>query len=361
MPVDEILLKSNIRDYPVIFSETCDFFDDIKAKGNCAFVVDEKVWEYHADGCLAALSTDEVIVLAISEERKRLESVVGLYDRMIERTAKRNMTLVSIGGGIAQDITGFLASTLYRGINWIFIPTTLLAQADSCIGSKTSLNYRQYKNLLGTFYPPTSVYIHVPFLATQEDLDYLSGLGEVVKLHIMGGKDKVKELINEFPKLLERDSATLLEAVHRSLLIKQDYIESDEFDTGRRNLLNFGHCFGHAIESATAFTVPHGQAVAIGILLANEVAIARDLLTEGEAAFMAEELLKPSLTVNLAKVDFEPARIIGAMKQDKKRTGAGLALVMVANGYRMIKVNDLSEKEATGALAVLTRRVRTLN
>jgi 3-dehydroquinate synthase len=353
VPVEEMLIKSNIRDYPVVFTADCIFLSEIKAKGNCAFIVDERVWEYHAGGCLSALRAEEVMILPISEERKRLESVIDLYDGMMERTAKRNMTLVSIGGGIAQDITGFLASTLYRGINWVFVPTTLLAQADSCIGSKTSLNYKNYKNLLGTFYPPTAVYIHAPFLATQKEIDYYSGMGEVVKLHIMGGQLMIEKIVAAFPKLYNRDPAALIDTVQSSLYIKQGYIESDEFDSGRRNLLNFGHCFGHAIESATDFAVPHGQAVVIGILLANEVAVARGLLSEEHSRYLATELLLPTLRLDLASVDLKFSDVIDAMKQDKKRTGEGLALVMVIDGYKMVKVSDLSDDEAVAAMSSL--------
>ena len=147
-------------------------------------------------------------MLPVREERKTLETVQELYGHFLGRSAKRNMTLISIGGGILQDISGFAASTLYRGINWVFVPTTLLAQADSCIGSKTSLNYQGYKNLLGTFYPPNEVYIYMPFLATQAELDFYSGLGEVVKLHLMGGAERTRELIALLLIFDRRDPAT---------------------------------------------------------------------------------------------------------------------------------------------------------
>lgn len=354
MPLDSIEMHSNVRDYRVNFVDDTDFLSDYLALPDCAFILDENVWACHGDGCLSALKEEDIILLPISEERKRLESVLELYDRIMERDAKRNMTVVSVGGGITQDITGFMVSTLYRGVNWVFVPTTLLAQADSCIGSKTSLNYRHFKNLVGTFYPPTAIYIHTPFLKTQAESDFLSGLGEAVKLHLMGGEEKSAQLLGGFTAIMNRDPDAIMKAIKDSLLIKQSFIAGDEFDTGRRNLLNFGHCFGHALESATDFAVPHGLAVVIGMILSGIVAVRRGLLSPDLNNFLTRELLMPVARNALESLRFDPAPVIEAMKHDKKRTGADLTLVMLADGYQMMKVTDLTEKEALDALNELS-------
>lgn len=345
-----IRIESNIHDYEVHFAETTDFLRRFERFPQRCCVVDSNVWRLYADGCLCGLDRSDIIVLPVNEERKCLETVQELYDHLIERSAKRNMTMISIGGGIVQDITGFAASTIYRGINWIFVPTTLLAQADSCIGSKTSLNYRGFKNLIGTFYPPSEVFIYTPFLVTQEDVDFFSGLGEVVKLHIMGGADKTQEIIKLLPRIVRKEPIALLTSVQNSLLIKQSYITGDEFDTGRRNMLNFGHCFGHALESTSEFEIPHGQAVVLGMLLANTVARHRRILSEELETLIAEKLLLPSLMVRPKKKHLDQNAVIEAMKKDKKRTGEGLVLIMVKEGYEMIKVNDLCISEVSYAL-----------
>jgi 3-dehydroquinate synthase len=343
-------VSSNIRDYEVHFPETPDFLKSLERLTPRCYAVDHNVWRLHQDGRLKEISRDEVIVLPISEEGKSLESVQSLYDRLTALAAKRNMTLISIGGGILQDITGFVASTLYRGINWVFIPTTLLAQADSCIGSKTSLNYRGFKNLIGTFYPPSAVYIHTPFLASQEEADFFSGVGEVVKLHILGGPEKAREIVELLPRVLRRDAEALWACVSNSLGIKQGYISEDEFDTGRRNLLNFGHCFGHALEANSNFAIPHGQAIVIGMLLANRVSVRRRILSSKVEKSLAEKLLVPSLTVRPGASDLDPQGILEGMKKDKKRTGEGLALILMAEGYEMSRVNDLTESEVRAVL-----------
>jgi 3-dehydroquinate synthase len=195
------------------------------------------------------------------------------------------------------------------------------------------------------------VFIYTPFLATQEDVDFFCGLGEVVKLHLMGGADKTQQIIKLLPRIMQKEPTALQTAVQNSLLIKQSYIADDEFDTGKRNLLNFGHCFGHAIESTSNFDIPHGQAVVIGMLLANIVARRRGILPEELQTFIVEELLLPSLIVRPSKKHLDPNAVVEAMKKDKKRIGEGLALIMMKDGYEMFKVNDLTPSEAANALA----------
>jgi 3-dehydroquinate synthase len=346
-----IKLKSSIRDYYVHFEETAEFVGGFCSIPEHCYVVDQNVWRLYSDTLLKTIDPENILLLQAEEERKSLETVLEVYNYLIKRSAKRNMTLISIGGGIIQDITGFACNTLYRGINWIFVPTTLLAQADSCIGSKTSLNYLHNKNLIGSFYPPSHVHIYTPFLATLENDYFFSGMGEVVKLAIVGGESTMQEMVDLLPAALERAPETLAACVNRSLAIKQGYIAGDEFDTGRRNMLNFGHCFGHALESTSNFQIPHGQAVVIGIMLANIVARERGLLSDNVCAFMLEKLLLPSLAVRPKSRDLDPGAVIAGMQKDKKRVGEGLALIMAKDRCEMVKVTDLKPSEVSRAIA----------
>ncbi|OIP96508.1 hypothetical protein AUK40_04885 [Candidatus Wirthbacteria bacterium CG2_30_54_11] len=353
MPVvRELTITSNLRNYQVKLCDDDSFIADFASQANTVFIVDENVWRLHQNTTLRLLK--DPIILPISEEGKSLESVQLLYDQVISLSAKKNMTLVSIGGGITQDITGFVASTLYRGVNWIFVPTTLLAQADSCIGAKTSLNYKKYKNLLGTFFPPHQVYIYPGFLDTLDEPVYLSGLGEIVKLYVIGGEQDTLRLLGALPALLNRQDEVLLNFVMRSLTIKKDYIEADEFDTGKRNMLNFGHCFGHAVEYATGYALAHGQAVVVGMILAGFVARERGLLQTETEQMLRAQLLIPVLGPEFPKLELDHASIIEAMKQDKKRVGADLPLIMVTDGYAMVKVTDLKVSEVHQALDFFT-------
>ena len=353
MPV--ISIHSNVRDYTVTFQPDGGFIRAFSRFPQRLFVIDENVWRRHRHGFLGEIPETERLLFTAHEERKNLDSVMELYDHLMERSAKKNMTLISIGGGIVQDVTGFVASTLYRGLNWIFVPTTLLAQADSCIGSKTSLNYKRFKNIVGTFYPPAEVHIHTPFLGSLESDDFLSGLGEVVKLQIMGGEKTTRELIDRLPAVLKREPEPLMQVIRSSLAVKLSYMEGDEFDTGRRNLLNYGHCFGHALETVSGFAIPHGQAVVLGMILANSVSVRRGMLNSATAEWLLRELLLKSLSVPLREEYFQGRELLQAMRQDKKRVGAGLVMVLLRDDFSLEKMDDFGEEELSAGIDELRR------
>jgi len=348
-------INSNIRNYSISFHDDLSFIIKYFSLSNTLIVIDKIVYDIYFGKDYPIEKYENIILLEIDEHMKKLESVQLLYDAAVNFSAKKNLTIVSIGGGILQDITGFFASTIYRGINWIYVPTTLLAQSDSCMGSKTSLNYKNYKNLLGTFYPPTEIHIATTFSNTLKELDFYSGLGEVIKLHIMGGKVLEQGLKDCLNQILMRDHLYLNEAVKNSLEIKLSYISNDEFDTGRRNLLNYGHCFGHALESTSNFEIPHGQAVLIGILVANIVAKNRDILSGKRFDEILNSLLINSIVVKLSKKTITADLVVDAMKKDKKRTGEFLSLIMLTDSDELIRVNDLKNKEVTTALGQIAK------
>jgi 3-dehydroquinate synthase len=350
-----ITIRSGIRDYDVNFEKTTGFLSELDRTPQRLYAIDENVWRLYRGTLFREVDPCDVFLLVADEDRKTMDTVFELYDHLITRPSKRNTTLISVGGGIVQDVTGFACSTLYRGINWIYIPTTLLAQADSCIGSKTSLNYHDRKNLIGSFYPPSHIHVYTPFLETLEDDYFFSGLGEVVKLAIIGGEKSMTEMVGLLPDASRRSPDSLFKCVERSLLIKHRYISEDEFDTGKRNMLNFGHCFGHALESATHFSMPHGQAVVVGIILANIVAKQRGILSDRLFNFMADSLLMPCLTTKPKRSDLNVGHIVSAMEMDKKRTGNDLALIMVDDRYEMSKVTDLKPDEVRDAIEQYVR------
>jgi 3-dehydroquinate synthase len=343
-------VPSRVRDYRVHICLDAGFVSELEQLPHRWYVVDENVWRLYRTSVLAPLDPSRTIIQPINERLKTLESVGLLYDRLADYPAKRNLNLVSIGGGILHDIAGFAASTLYRGINYVCVPTSLLAQADSCIGGKTSLNYGRYKNIVGTFYPPTEVFLHVPFLASLEQPDFYSGLGEVVRLHIMGGPGSVRRLLDMLPAIRCRDIEALTAAVTNSLRVKIAYISEDEFDRDRRMLLNYGHDFGHGLETTSNFLIPHGQAVLLGAVLANIAARNRGLLSRSFEMELRRTLLDPNIVVWPERGHLEPDAVIDAMKRDKKRTGDKLALVVIRDGYEMQRLDNFTPDEARAAL-----------
>ena len=346
-----IKIESRLGDYEVNINSSNVFLKSLVGLGHKLFLVDENVWHYYAGGILSELPrSSETMIFPSLESRKTLEGVQEVYEYLINQSAKRNMTLITIGGGILQDITGFAACTLYRGIRWVFIPTTLLAQSDSCIGSKTSLNYKGYKNLIGTFYPPSIVWINPLFINTLTTQDFYSGLGEIIKLHIIGGESKIQQMLENYDLICARDEVALQNAIQSSLEIKRGYIVNDEFDNGQRNMLNYGHCVGHALESVSEFRIPHGQAVIVGMMIANYIASERGVLSNEKRCFIEKKLLVPSLKTEFNASDFRAEEIIKAMGKDKKRTSSGLVMIMLKDSNEMIKVKNLEPIEVEKAL-----------
>jgi 3-dehydroquinate synthase len=356
--VDQLTIRSRMGDYTVDFRDDAGWVTELSNIDNAFFIVDERVWQAHGDGHLAPLASRPLHLMSATEDAKTLDGVAALCDSMIASSAKRDSVVVSIGGGVVQDATGFLASVLFRGVRWVYVPSTLLGQGDSCIGAKTSINFRNYKNLLGTMYPPQQVIVHPPLATSLDDHQFASGLGEIVKMHIVSGPDDASGLEPRIPALLRREPDAVSEAVRSSLRIKQRYIEEDEFDRGPRRLLNFGHCFGHAIESATEFSVPHGQAVILGMILAGLVSSSRGELERSALDALSARMFIPILTSASETDGLAVDTVVEAMRHDKKRSGPGLAVVMPAADWSLRLALDVTEAEAYGALAELPEALR---
>lgn len=226
-------------------------------------VIDEKV-----NNLWPSLGLSSPLVIEAIEQNKVLEKVAYLIEGLRGKGMTRKSTLLSIGGGIIQDISTFTASSYMRGVEWVYAPTTLLGMVDSCIGGKSSINVGDYKNIAGNFYPPEKIVIDVNFCKTLTDQQLIEGLCESVKICYAHSEEKFNEYLCFFNhddnlRDLNYESIVLL-----SLKAKKEFIEEDEFDDGIRLLLNFGHTFGHAIEGASHFTISHGVAVGLGIFSA---------------------------------------------------------------------------------------------
>jgi len=346
----KLIIKSNIRDYDVIFEDSFLFINKLLDNNNPIFVIDKIVYNLYREE-FANIPDEKIFLFDAIEENKTFDYVKEVYDFLLSKSIKRNSTFISIGGGITQDITGFVASTLYRGLPWIFVPTTFLSMTDSCIGSKTSINYEKYKNLMGTFYPPNKIYINKSFLLTLSKLDFFSGIGEVIKFQLMDEiypKD-FQNILSKINKTIE-DEEYRSNIIHENMNIKKSYMDNDEFDLGRRNLLNYGHCFGHALETSSLYYVPHGIAVNIGMIFANYLSIHRELISEQDAQFVNENILVPHIYLALRIDDFDRAVLLEAMKNDKKRTGTYLSVIIPASEFKMTKVDDVTDNEFDYAL-----------
>jgi 3-dehydroquinate synthase len=302
--------------------------------GNAHYIVDARVAELYRARLDRVLASPSVLTIEATEAAKSLDRFPAYVAHLVGRGLRRDHELVAIGGGIIQDITCFLAATMLRGVNWRFYPTTLLAQCDSCIGSKSSINCGDAKNILGTFTPPGRVFVSTDFLATLDERDVRSGIGEMLKVHAIAGADAFDAFAAGYDRLFAEPKA-MEAAIRASLAVKQGYIEKDEFDQGPRLVFNLGHSFGHAIEAATDFAIPHGIAVTIGLDMAHWMSWQLGFGTE--ARFRAA---RPVLKKNYRGFEALPiphAPFLAALAKDKKNTGAGSVTLILPDQQGVIR------------------------
>ena len=338
-----MIIHSGIRDYALTLEHSFAFLEPLTQQDQAYYVVDANVYRLYP-ALFGALPPERLSVLAAVEENKTLETALALCERMTRLNARRNARLVSVGGGITQDVTGFAANVLYRGVHWTFVPTTLLAACDSCIGGKTSLNYKGFKNLLGTFYPPERIHVCAGFFHTLTERDYLSGLGEVVKFNLLQGEEGLSALEQSLDALLTRNADTVSRFTERSLLFKKDFIERDEFDTGVRVHLNFAHTFGHALETVSGFAIPHGTAVAMGAIVANALSVQRGLLDADCAARMERALISVIPRRSIPRGN-DIAALAAAIRNDKKQVGDAITAVLLEDRAQLRLVHDITVEE----------------
>jgi len=312
-------------------------------KDNNFYIVDSSVYKIF----LKKKLNKNFVLVNSSEKNKDYFEIGKIMNKIILFGIKRNSNLIAIGGGIIQDITGFIASIIFRGINWTFYPTTLLAQGDSCIGGKTSVNFGIAKNQLGNFYPPKKIYLYSNFLKGLRKKDIMSGLGELAHYYLISGTKDWKLFKNYLKNFLNNptDFAILEKIAFRSLKIKKKIIEKDEFDTGLRLILNYGHSFGHAIEKLTNHQIPHGLAVAHGMNIANFFSYKLKLMKYDEFKNI-EKTLKE--IVDLKQIsNMKVTKFVKILKQDKKNLRNNFKLILSKGVGKMIIKNINNNKVVT--------------
>lgn len=308
-------IKSHSKDYTVEFDNNLIGSDKLNQLGT-HYIIDKNVLGILGEKFYQDIHNKVTIVIEATEETKSYHGLEPVIQALIDNKLKRDSHLVAIGGGITQDITCFIANTFMRGIDWTFVPTTLLAQSDSCIGSKSSINFGSTKNILGSYTPPNRVVICEKFLSTLEEKDICSGIGEIIKLYLVDGKLVDSQEIRN----------NLSFHLFNTLQIKKRFIEEDEFDKGIRNILNYGHCFGHAIESATNYAIPHGIAITMGMEIANKLALEQTLI-EPEQYFVMSEVLSGNYH-GFDKTQISLTKLFSALSKDKKNTGSKLNVIL---------------------------------
>jgi len=333
-------VRSAIHDYTVSFVE--DFTESLREilKPNDTLLVDENVFRLNKDRLKPILNGFPHIFVQATEENKSYQKIGPIIEQLIQNGFRKNYKIVAIGGGITQDIATFIAANIYRGVEWNFFPTTLLAQGDSCIGGKASINFGSYKNLLGNFYPPRKILIDLSFVETLPRKEIVSGLGEMTHFYFVSSEEDYQMMRDLHGKSFE-DKSALEELIHRSLRIKKRTIEIDEFDCKERQIFNYGHSFGHAIESVTGYRVPHGIAVSHGMDIANYISLKMGLIDENLYRKMREVLKLNWNEVPLGEIDIDT--FLNALRKDKKNIGSEIRVILT-RGFGKMFITTLDIK-----------------
>jgi 3-dehydroquinate synthase len=290
------------------------------------------------------------VILPDGERYKSLETLSRIFDQVMADSHNRTTTFVALGGGVVGDITGFAAASYQRGVDFIQVPTTLLAQVDSSVGGKTAVNHPLGKNMIGAFHQPQAVLIDTSTLQTLPAREFAAGLAEVVKYGLIADEPFYRWLQAQMPKLLAREEAALAEAIERSCSNKARIVAEDEREGGIRAILNFGHTFGHAIETAQGYGEwLHGEAVAAGMVLALQLSVRRGWVPETELAELKALLQSLHLPVD-PPVGMSPGTFLELMQRDKKVLDGRLRLVLLRAIGEACIVDDVAGQELTGLL-----------
>jgi len=321
-----------------ILAEAGSFVAERLKGKHAVAITDEHVRDPHAVAVAASLQQQgircETLAVPAGEETKCVEQAGELWNRLLELGADRQTIIVAVGGGVVGDLAGFVAATYARGIPFVQVPTSLMAQVDSSVGGKVGINLPLAKNLVGAFWQPAGVLIDLAVLDTLPDREYRSGLAEVVKYGVILDEEFFRYLEGHVREINVRDEATLQHLVRRSCELKAQVVAADEHEeTGQRAVLNYGHTFCHAIEAIAGYgTFLHGEAVAIGMICASRLAELVGRI-DGELTARQERLLAAlGLPTSVTGLDIEP--LMAAMQRDKKAEAGRPRFVLPARiGY----------------------------
>lgn len=300
---------------------------------------------------LSVICKVDVLVLPDGEQYKQLDVISNIYDELLRGRHHRTTTLIALGGGVIGDMTGFAAATYQRGVNFIQIPTTLLSQVDSSVGGKTGVNHPLGKNMIGAFYQPRAVMIDTDVLETLPAREFSAGLAEVIKYGLIRDANFFVWLEENISLLMQRNRAALEYAIEVSCQTKADIVAIDEREEGPRALLNFGHTFGHAIETHLGYGEwLHGEAVASGMVIASTLSAQRGELTRGELDRIRKLLVQAGLPIHPPST-MQSADFLERMQLDKKvMTGKIRYILLKAMGSAVI-VDDVNAAEVAQAIS----------
>jgi len=335
--LNDIMTVKASKPYPIYFR---DSFEDLKGAlnfgGKICIITDSNVAPLYLKPVQEILGNVPAFIFEAGEANKNMQTLQDIYSFFLENKMDRRSVAVALGGGVAGDICGLAAATYMRGIKFVQVPTSLLAQVDASVGGKTAVDFGGVKNLIGAFHQPSLVYINVRTLETLPEEEFASGMGEVIKHGLIGGQ----EYFNLIQESVE-NPGKIAELVKGSCEIKAKVVEADEKEGGLREILNFGHCVGHAIESVSGYSIPHGHSVALGMCAALYISNENGNITDDEVEQAISLMEEFGLPTNLD--EYEIKDIISEMFKDKK---------VIDNKLRIVLLNKLGEAYTAESVAI---------
>lgn len=296
-------------------------------------------------------------VFKAGEENKNTDTVGLVYEHLIQNKFDRKDLLVALGGGVVGDLTGFAAATYLRGIDFVQVPTTLLAQTDSSIGGKTGVDFMQYKNMVGAFYMPKLVYMNISVLNSLPARQFSSGMAEIIKHGFIKDASYTQFVKENSKRIMELQHDAMEEMIYRSCQIKREVVEHDPKERGERALLNFGHTIGHAIEKLSDFTLYHGECVALGMVSAAYISCHLGNISEEQLNDLKEIIVSYGLPVSLREFAYTPEEILAATKLDKKMESGKIKFIVLKTFGESYITKELSDEEILAGIRYIAANI----
>ena len=334
----EIMVQYEGKDcYKICITESFDSLNDkleeamLQSGKKVCVVSDDNVASFYMDKITSVLKEKYnhvfSFVFKAGEASKNTETVGSLYEHLIKNRFDRNDFLIALGGGVVGDLTGFAAATYLRGIDFVQVPTSLLAQVDSSIGGKTGVDHLQYKNMVGAFHMPKLVYMNMEVFNTLPGKQFSNGMGEVIKHGLIKDKGYYDFLKSKYNSIADKELKDIISMIETSCNIKREVVERDPKENGERALLNFGHTIGHAIEKLSDFSLLHGECVSLGIVAASYISMRKGYLTAENVADIEDTLKLYKLPVRVS--GYDPGEVLAATKNDKKMIGNRIKFILL--------------------------------
>ncbi|MBI1935921.1 3-dehydroquinate synthase [Candidatus Woesearchaeota archaeon] len=342
-------IKMKDKEYSIfvgssLLNELANFIKENHNGKKVAIIIGENTNKLHGNKLKAELKELNPLFIPVhsGESSKSREIKEKIEDKLLDNKFGRDSLIIAVGGGVIGDLAGFTASTFNRGIPIIHVPTTMLAMVDSSIGGKTGINTKHGKNLIGTTYQPNAVFDDMDFLETLPDEEFRNGLAEVIKMSIIMDKDFFEFLESNNKKILSRDKKILEQVIKKNIELKKDVVEKDPFEMNLRQILNFGHTFGHALEAYNSYKIRHGFGVAQGIIVEARISVIVNNLKKDEEERIINMLKSFGFPTSIDR-NVDTSKILELMKSDKKSRGNRPRFVLIDEiGKTKSKENNFS-------------------